>query len=322
MSKEPGFWNRRYWAARAGYFLVRDMNCGQASLRTVQDRIGKKRDRLLTAATGLEGGIVASGSTCGVVTGGSLGLALALSDAVSERGPAGEVAALSLVSEYASWFAAEYGNTACRKRVGVSFRTARGQVRYFLGPDKIALCVSHIGGAVNRLDELCRRDLPPPPPEAAAAKDSRIHCARAVLSEVRKRTGVSDPLLSQLSYVYDGGVGLSGGACGALVGAILAINLLLGMDIRNVPYLMTFKPFLVGHKNVLTEAPPNPPEPFGVGRIVMNRFRESAGYTECRPIVGRNFSSWADFAAHRLSGKCDAMVAAASDAACDAIGAI
>jgi hypothetical protein len=38
--------------------------------------IGRREDRLLQASAGLEGGIVASGSTCGVVSGGALGLAL------------------------------------------------------------------------------------------------------------------------------------------------------------------------------------------------------------------------------------------------------
>ena len=37
--------------------------------------IGRQEDRVLKAFTGLEGGIVASGSTCGLVTGGALGLA-------------------------------------------------------------------------------------------------------------------------------------------------------------------------------------------------------------------------------------------------------
>ncbi len=38
--------------------------------------IGKHEDMALRSATGSEGGLVARGSTCGVVTGGALGIAL------------------------------------------------------------------------------------------------------------------------------------------------------------------------------------------------------------------------------------------------------
>lgn len=265
---------------------------------------------------------MASGSTCGVVTGGSLGLALALDKAVAEAGPGGEVALLGIVKDYVGWFADNYGSTSCKGRVGVDFRTLSGQVRYFLGPDKIARCMSHIAGAFGWLDSAVSKGLPDSLPDAGGADYPRVHCARAVLAEVRRRTGVSDPMLERLSYIYDGGVGLSGGACGALIGAVLAVNLLLGMDLRKVPYLATIKPFLVGHKNILTDRKAEKPEPFGVGKAVMDRFHETAGHTPCSVIVGRNFSGWEDFSAHRLSGKCDGTAAAAADAACEAIADI
>ena len=48
--------------------------------------IGKPEDQLLKSFTGLEGGIVASGSTCGVVSGGAIGLALSHYDEIMEKG--------------------------------------------------------------------------------------------------------------------------------------------------------------------------------------------------------------------------------------------
>ncbi|MBI5844721.1 MAG: C_GCAxxG_C_C family protein [Deltaproteobacteria bacterium] len=284
--------------------------------------MGKPENILLKAATGLEGGLVASGSTCGVVSGGSLGLALALDEAVTAAGGRGEAALINMAGDYARWFAGTYGSTACKGRVGVDFRTLSGQVRYFVGPDKIAKCMSHIAGAFGWLDKAISGGLPKDLPKAWGADEPGIHCARAVLSGVRQRTGVSDPLLERLSYVYDGGVGLSGGACGALVGAVLSINLILGMDLRNVPYLKTLKPFLVGHKNVLTSPKPGKPEPFGVGKAVIDRFHETAGHTPCSIITGRSFSGWEDFASYRISGKCGDIINSATDAACAAIGAI
>ncbi len=48
--------------------------------------IGKPEDKLLKSFTGLEGGVVASGSTCGVVSGGAMGLALSHHDEIMEKG--------------------------------------------------------------------------------------------------------------------------------------------------------------------------------------------------------------------------------------------
>lgn len=64
----------------------------------------KQDDILLKAGTGLEGGVVASGSTCGVVTGGALGLGLMYDDELKKKGDCAEVALLSLVGDYVRWF--------------------------------------------------------------------------------------------------------------------------------------------------------------------------------------------------------------------------
>ena len=48
--------------------------------------IGKPENELLRSSTGLEGGVVASGSTCGVFSGGAMGLALSHHDEIMEKG--------------------------------------------------------------------------------------------------------------------------------------------------------------------------------------------------------------------------------------------
>ncbi|MBW1899838.1 MAG: C_GCAxxG_C_C family protein, partial [Deltaproteobacteria bacterium] len=78
---------------------------------------------------------------------------------------------------------------------------------------------------------------------------SSIHCARNVLESVRERTGIGNDRLERLSIVFDGGVGLRGVLCGALSGAILALNLLHGFNLRRMSYSSNFKKFLVGHIN-------------------------------------------------------------------------
>lgn len=93
--------------------------------------IGRREDRLLQASSGLEGGIVASGSSCGVVSGGALGLALMHDNLLKKRGIAAEVGVLSLIGEYVRLFEESYGSSFCRERSGVDFYTAMGQLRFF-----------------------------------------------------------------------------------------------------------------------------------------------------------------------------------------------
>jgi len=90
--------------------------------------IGRREDRVLKAFTGLEGGVVASGSTCGVVTGGAFGLALLHENELQDRGIAAEAGVLSQVGEYMRWFEDSFGSSFCRERSGVNFYTTFGQL--------------------------------------------------------------------------------------------------------------------------------------------------------------------------------------------------
>jgi hypothetical protein len=83
----------------------------------------RREDRVLKAFTGLEGGIVESGSTCGVVTGGALGLALMHDNALQERGTVAEAGVLSLVGEYYRWFEESFGSSYC-EGIGTLFNNS------------------------------------------------------------------------------------------------------------------------------------------------------------------------------------------------------
>jgi len=79
--------------------------------------IGKREDSVFKAFTGLEGGIGASGSTCGVVTGGAFGLVLIHDNVLKERGFIAEAGVLSLVGEYFRWFEESFGLHFVEKEV-------------------------------------------------------------------------------------------------------------------------------------------------------------------------------------------------------------
>lgn len=282
--------------------------------------IDRREDRALKAVTGLEGGVVACGSTCGVLTGGSLGLALRYDNALQERGVPAEAAVLSLTGEYVSWFEEKFGSSLCRERSGVDFYTTAGQLRYFLPGDKVGKCLWHIRGAIRHLYTVQEKGLPGMNAASEKIEGEPIHCARAVLKGIRERTGIGDPLLERLSFVFDGGVGFKGGVCGALVGAVMGLNLLVGMNVRDTKYFQMIKAFVAGHLNLLSDKPIGGPEPFGVGRHIVQRFKEEAGATECHAITEKAFLGWADFQEHiAASNQCAGLIELASTEASNAI---
>jgi len=275
---------------------------------------------MLKAFTGLEGGLVASGSTCGVVTGGALGLALMHDNALQEGAIGAEARVLSQVGEYFRWFEQSFGSSFCRQRSGVDFYTTFGQLRYFLPGDRVGKCLWHLRGAMRYLYTYQEKDLYGIIAEPKEIQDEPIHCAQAVLRGIRDRTGIGDSFLERLSFIFDGGVGFQGGVCGALSGAIMGINLLLGMNIRDTKYSQTIKAFVVGHINLLLDKPIGEPEPFGVGKNIIQRFREEASALECSTITEKAFSDWNDFQGHiSSSDKCAGLIELATTEASNAI---
>lgn len=270
---------------------------------------GRREDRVLKAFTGLEGGLVASGSTCGVITGGAFGIALMHDEALRKRGMNAEAEVMFLIGEYVRWFEDNFGSSCCRGRTGVDFYTVMGQLRYVFPGDRIGKCLWHIRGAIRHLHAYQKNLLPDKDVQPETIQAKPLHCAQAVLKSIRHGTGIGDPLLERLSFIFDGGVGFQGGICGALAGAILAVNLLLGMDIRNTSYLKTIKNFGVGHINLLLDKPIGDPEPFGVGKDVVQRFREKAGSIECGSITNKRFVDWTDFQKHiTTSDQCAGLI--------------
>jgi hypothetical protein len=282
--------------------------------------IGKPEDKLLKSFTGLEGGIVASGSTCGVVSGGAIGLALSHYDKIMEKGIPAQAGLLAYVGEYVRWFEENFGTSLCKERSGVDFYTTMGQLRYFIPGDRVGKCLWHIRGAIRYLYSFRQQELPMMEVQSDEKQNEPIHCAQRVLKGIKEQTGIGDDLLEQLSFVFDGGIGLQGGACGALAGAILGVNLLIGMNVRDMKYSEILKAFAVGHKNLLTDKPVKKPEPFSVGKEIVKNFQKQAGAVECQQISGQKFSDWSDFQGFiSSSDKCLGLIEFAKDQASIAV---
>lgn len=254
---------------------------------------------MLKALTGLEGGGVASGSTCGVVSGGAVGIALLHRDELDSGGEAAEEEVLKKAGEYVDWFRESVGTTSCRERIGVDFYTAAGQVRYFLPGDRLGRCLVHLYRSAKKFSSFD----PPLPGEsgrggAGGNAGGAVHCAREVLRGVRAATGVGDDLLERLSVVFDGGIGLRGGLCGALAGGLMALNLRAGWDIRRIRFPEVVKRFVVGHLNLLRREPVGRPEAFSVGRGIVADFRKRYGSVECGVIIQKTFPDVRSFQEH------------------------
>lgn len=275
---------------------------------------------MLKSFTGLEGGIVASGSTCGVVSGGAIGLALSHYDKIMEKGIPAQAGLLAYVGEYVRWFEENFGTSLCKERSGVDFYTTMGQLRYFIPGDRVGKCLWHIRGAIRYLYSFRQQELPMMEVQSDEKQNEPIHCAQRVLKGIKEQTGIGDDLLEQLSFVFDGGIGLQGGACGALAGAILGVNLLIGMNVRDMKYSEILKAFAVGHKNLLTDKPVKKPEPFSVGKEIVKNFQKQAGAVECQQISGQKFSDWSDFQGFiSSSDKCLGLIEFAKDQASIAV---
>ncbi len=258
---------------------------------------GLQDNGLIKAVTGLEGGCVACGSTCGVVSGGALGLALNHESEITAKGLPAEKKVLRQVGEYVDWFDKAYGSTICRERTRTDFYSTWGQLKYFLTVYRMAGCFRHIRGSMRYLYQTRQPSMAVSGKTSGNRTGGTLHCARAVLEGIRENTGIGNRRLENLSFVFDGGVGLSGGVCGALAGAVTGINVLLGLPVRHMSYWKTIKGFGIGHVNLLVDQPFGSGEPFKAGKQVVKKFKEMAGSFECRDISEKRFSGWDDFQA-------------------------
>jgi hypothetical protein len=297
---------KRLVAALAGLRLVAYLNCSQATLNTLR-RYLKATDRdVLLFASPLEGGGAGSGSTCGVVSGGCLAIALGhLGDVLEpEQGKAESL--YRRLKDYTVWFRDGFGTTLCRERTGLDLGRATGLVRYLLEGRFLSRCTRAAVAAVPRLVGMVEEPLAGS--GRAGELDERLFregglCGSGVLAEARRRFGLGSVTLERLSLALDGGVGLSGGLCGALAAALGCLGLVLGNDpergvLRNLAF------FTRGHYYLYLGKEAD--EQWSRGSRLVEAFREEFGSLECAALTGREFSSGSELMEYLgISATCD-----------------
>jgi hypothetical protein len=271
----------------------------QATFGTLLGYVGAPDRSTVVASTALAGGGANLGSTCGVVTGGCLGITLAhLADVLSGEAGKGE-ALYERLNEYTGWFESEFGSTLCRERSGADMTRATGVADYLLTGKVVTRCVDHIGLATARLLGLINRPL-----EGGGeitALDRRLacsggYCAAEVMQGVRTDTGYGSLYMEQLSLAFDGGIGLSGGLCGALAGALMPLGIIWGIDPKYEGFVGTLEPLARGMINQLLKR--EEPELWSQAGHLMSDFKREFASLECRDIVGRSFANGSELAEH------------------------
>ena len=274
--------------------LFTTFNCAKSQLIPLQDMREIHDDDLIMALTGLAGGILNNGSTCGVVIGGAISSAMIRDKELSGQWRLeDEIQLLREIKEDISWFENTFGTALCRERAELNYQ--RITVLGLLNPQKAKGCVARSGASMEHFIE-----------KYASKNDSRRyekctaitaeHCAQKILREIREKTGIGNEKLEQISVALDGGIGLSGGGCGALSGALMALGLKYALDPKNT------EPKKL--KNIYKAMDS---EFFKMAKILMSQFIKEFEYLECERIAATKFMNWNEFSEFRNTSFCDAL---------------
>ncbi len=269
----------------------------QATYGTLAGYMGVSERTAVRASCPLAGGGANGGSTCGVVSGGCMAIVLAhLADVLSGEAGKGE-ALYERLREYTGWFEEKYGSTLCRERCGADIKEINGILNYLFTGKVVTRCVNHIGAAASHL--LGLMNCPLDGGGEVTGIDERLassggFCAAEVIKGVRDDMGSGSLFLEQLSLAFDGGIGLSGGLCGALAGALMSIGLIWGIDPKKEGLVGTLIPTLKGNAGLFRGR--REPGLWSIAYPFAREFARKYGSLECVDIVGRSFGSGTELA--------------------------
>lgn len=291
---------------RARLNLLYAQNCAQATLRTLAKTLERSDPVLMRAATNFEGGCVGCGSTCGVVSGGVLGIGALLCSLPHGDPNQLEAEIYEASIGFRKWFEGRFGTSVCYERVGVDFGTLGGLLSYLFPGHKLVRCLHHIGEAVvslaDKVSEAAEKrgvplDFGPP----KNGGPSEPHCAYTVFKALAVQAKTPENSVGWACTGLGGGVALGGAVCGGLLGAILGLGLQYGIDPDSVGFGGIAKAFVVGHHHLVkhekfAEGPVEalPKEAFARSRYLADRFEQTFGSLNCREITGREFVSPGD----------------------------
>jgi hypothetical protein len=225
----------------------------------------------------LAGGIMGQGYQCGQLWGAALA-AGGQAYQLFGPGPQAETAAVIAAQRLVETFRKRYKEINCLELTRADIKIPKQALKYLAKGGPIR-CFSMTAGYASAALREINAALSEKPVEALSHP---VSCA-AVLA---KKMGLSE-VQTVMAAGLAGGIGLSGGACGALGAAIWIISLEESKEGLKFTY-------------------DNPK-----GSAAIERFLESSDYEfECSKIVGRKFEDIHDHAGYLRAGGCSKIIAA------------
>lgn len=233
------------------------------------------------------GGIMQHGYQCGMIWGAALA-AGAEAHRRHGSGPRAEAAAIVASRRAVETFRTRHGEINCLEITDLDKSSSTWKMIYFfLLKGGTIGCFRMAAWYAPLVRDAIDAALAEP---GAPALAPPISCA----AEVARRRGASE-LQVAMAAGLAGGIGLCGGACGALGAAIWLVGMEIGRATGGK----------IGYKHPRTQA-------------LIERFIEHSDYQfECAEIVGRTFTDLADHAAYVRDGGCAPLIALLGDAAAD-----
>ena len=235
----------------------------------------------------LAGGIAQQGYQCGILWGSALS-AGTQALRVHGPGPQAETAAMRASQGIAESFQDRFGSINCLELTNTDWKKKSQMLLNFLkgGPVTCTMMSVRYAPMASQKIESALTE------EPATTSCEPASCA----AELVKRVGLSDEH-AVLAAGFAGGIGFSGGACGALGAAVWII----GMECAREG---------VGYNDINPRA-----------SVVIESFLKSSEFEfECSEIVGRTFEDVDDHSRHVRGGGCAVIIEALAQATKAAIG--
>jgi C_GCAxxG_C_C family probable redox protein len=106
--------------------------------------------------------------------------------------------------------------------------------------------------------------------EATAYFAQGYACSQAVVSAFAADCGIDREILLRIAAPFGGGIGQTGGICGALTGALVILGLQFGSALAD---------------------PVAKQKAYQIGREFVERFRKANGQVNCRDLLGHDVST-------------------------------
>lgn len=279
-------------ASATSNIFLRSASCSRALFTVLNRAFGVFLPQEQRAAHPLAGGFAHKGYQCGMIWGAVMA-AGAVAFGNNNRAPMAEAAAIHAAMQLVHSFSNRAGHVFCKDITGTDFSKITQSMKYlFTGKanDCRKLAVKWAPEAFRVIDNSMIEDIKNIP-------DLPVSCASLA---VRKLGGSKQNAVIVAGFA--GGIGLSGGVCGALAAAVWmkAMN----WNIENPSASDSFLKSLMLESFQKVDYSPS------VNRLIKTFSKRTENKLLCQDIIGRRFSTIDEHADYLRGGGCNALIEA------------